>query len=121
LHKALADASPFVRIPAAQALGQFGEPADLDKALPVLLEQADWTKGSVFTGIAALNALGALGPKAASASATIKALPDKGPSPDARYNSYIPRLLADLTAAPSGDGPTKEKAGGKKAKKQANK
>ncbi|MFM8471538.1 MAG: HEAT repeat domain-containing protein, partial [Limisphaerales bacterium] len=60
LVKALADASPFVRIPAAQALGQYGDAADLEKALPVLLEQADGTKGSVFTAIAALNALGAL-------------------------------------------------------------
>jgi len=119
LHKALADASPFVRIPAAQALGQFGDKADLDKALPVLLEQADWSKSGVFASISALNALGALGPKAAPASAAIKALPDQGVSPDGRFNSYVPRLLADLIAALGGEGGTREKAPTKKAKKKA--
>ena len=119
LHKALADASPFVRIPAAQALGQFGDKADLDKALPVLLEQADWSKSGVFASISALNALGALGPKAAPASAAIKALPDQGVSPDGRFNSYVPRLLADLIAALGGEGGTREKAPTKKGKKKA--
>lgn len=120
LHKALADASPFVRIPAAQALGQHGNQADLDKALPVLLEQADWSQSGVFASVSALNALGALGPKASSALATIKALPDKGTSPDGRFNSYVPRLLADLTSEVEGGAkPTKEKAPGKKAKKKA--
>ncbi|NDD38454.1 MAG: sulfatase, partial [Verrucomicrobia bacterium] len=108
LQKALADTSPFVRIPAAQALGMHGDKADLDKALPVLLEQADLTKGSVFTAIAALNALGKLGPKAAPALAAIQALPANGPSPDGRYSSYVPRLLEDLITSLGGTQPTKE-------------
>jgi uncharacterized sulfatase len=120
LQQALKDPSPYVRIPAAQALGQFGEPADLGLALPVLLEQADWSKSGVFASIAAFNALGALGPKAASASAAIKALPDKGPSPDGRYNSYVPRLLADLTGGLEGEAkPAADKAPAKKGKKKA--
>ena len=120
LQKALADASPLVRIPVAQALGQFGDKADLDKALPVLLEQANWNKSGVFASVSALNALGALGPKAASAGAAIKALPDKGASPDARYNSYVPRLLADLAADLGGGAkPAGEKAPAKKGKKKA--
>ncbi len=120
LLKALTDPSPFVRIPAAQALGLHGDKADLERALPVLLEQADWSKGDVFASIAALNALGALGPKATSAAATIKALPEKGPSPDARYNSYVPRLLADLTGDQHGGAkPTKGEAPVKKGKKKA--
>lgn len=120
LQRALTDTSPFVRIPAAQALGQFGDQADLDKALPVLLEQADWNKSGVFASIAALNALGALGPKAAPALAAIKALPDKGASPDARYNSYVPRLLADLTADLGGGAkPGTGNAPAKKGKKKA--
>lgn len=118
LQKALADASPFVRIPAAQALAQHGEQGDLDKALPVLLAEADWSKSGVFASVAALNALGALGPKAAPALAAIKALPEKGPAPDARYNAYVPRLLADLTSdLGGGTRPTKEPA--KKGKKKA--
>lgn len=119
LQKALADSSPFVRIAAAQALGQFGDQADLDKTLPVLLELADWSKSGVFASISALNALGALGPKAASAAVAIKALPDKGASPDGRFNSYVPRLLADLTTDLEGGAtPAKEKAPAKKAKKK---
>lgn len=119
LLKALADASPFVRIPAAQALGQFGEPADLEKALPALIEQADWGKSGVFASISAINALGALGSKAAAAAPAIKALPDQGASPDGRFNSYVPRLLADLTAALGGEGGAREKAPAKKGKKKA--
>ena len=120
LQRALTDASPFVRIPAAQALGQFGEQADLDKALPVLLEQADWSKSGVFASIAALNALGALGPKAAPALAAIKALPENGPSPDARYNICVPRLLADLISDLGGGvKPATEKTPTKKGKKKA--
>jgi len=120
LQKALADASPFVRIPAAQALGQFGNAADLAQALPVLLGQADWNRNGVFTAIAALNALGALGPKTSTAGAAIKALPDKGASPDGRYNSYVPRLLADLTSDLGGSArPAGEKAAAKKGKKKA--
>ena len=120
LQKALADASPFVRISAAQALAQHGEQGDLDKALPVLLEQADWSKSGVFASVSALNALGALGSKAAPALATLKALPEKGASPDARYNSYVARLLADLTSDLGGGAKAaKENAPAKKAKKKA--
>ena len=77
-------------------------------------------KSGVFASISALNALGALGPKASSAAAAIKALPAKGTSPDASYNSYVPRLLADLTTE-SDDGakPAREKAPAKKGKKKA--
>ncbi|MFA6546733.1 MAG: sulfatase-like hydrolase/transferase [Limisphaerales bacterium] len=120
LIKALSDASPYVRIPAAQALGLHGDQADLDKALPVLLELADWGRSGPFAAISALNALGALGPRAASATAALKGLPGKGTSPDGRYNSYVPRLLAELTAGADGDAkPAKQKAPAKKAKKKA--
>ncbi len=120
LQKTLADPSPFVRIPAAQALAQHGDAADLAKALPVLLEQADWNKSGVFASVSALNALGALGPKAVTAADAIKSLPEKGASPDGRYNSYIPRLLADLTTDLGGGSKAgKEKAPAKKAKKKA--
>ena len=119
LQKALTDPSPFVRIPAAQSLAQHGSQADLDQALPVLLAEADQTKGNVFTAIAALNALGKLGPKAAPALAALQALPANGPSPDARYNSYVPRLLEDLLTELGGTKPAKGKGDGKKGKKKA--
>ena len=120
LQKALSDSALAVRVVAAQALGQHGDKADLERALPLLVEHANWAKHDVFTSIAALNALGALGAKAAPALAELKALPDKGPSPDGRYNSYVPRLLTDLIASVDGTAkPAAKKAPAKKAKNKA--
>jgi uncharacterized sulfatase len=96
LEQALKDASAEVRITAAQALGQLGSAADLQRVLPQLLEQADWKKSGVFSAIAALSSLDALGDKAQPFAAQIKALPREGPTPDARYKEYVPRLLDSL-------------------------
>ncbi len=102
LAAALKDTSAPVRIAAARALVDFGTEADAQAALQVLLAHADWSKNDVFTAMAALDALTALGDKAGkikkpeALSARIKALPAKGPAPDARYKEYIPRLLEEL-------------------------
>ena len=96
LTKALEDPAPDVRIAAAEALGVFGAEADLARVLPLLAHDADWSKTDVFTAMAALNALTALGEKAAPLAATIKALPSKGEAPDPRFKEYIPRLLEEL-------------------------
>lgn len=98
LRAALKDESPYVRIAAAQALGQYGGSDELAAALPVLADLAPWGRNSVYVSLSALNAIGSLGPKAASLRNEIKSWPAQGPSPDARYNSYVPRLLADLAA-----------------------
>jgi uncharacterized sulfatase len=98
LTKCLDDASPDVRIAAAETLGRFGTSADLERVLPLLAQAADATKTDVLTAMAALNALTALGDKAAPVAAAIKALPEKGKSPDARFNSYIPRILEEFGA-----------------------
>ena len=87
-----------VRIAAARALGEFGSEADTHAALQLLLAHADWSKNDVFTAMAALDALSALGQKAAPIAAQIKTLPAKGPAPDARYKEYIPRMLDELRA-----------------------
>lgn len=101
--RALTDTSPYVRIVAAEALGQFGPPADLATALPVLTSLANWSQHDVFTALAALHALEALGQKKYSlAREAILALPATGPAPDNRYASYIPRILADLRASLGG-------------------
>ena len=60
LHKALGDSSLNVRVAAAQALGQYGNEEDLEKALPVLLAMADQEKSSAYVSVQALNALNAL-------------------------------------------------------------
>ncbi len=98
LTKLLDDTSPDVKIAAAEALGRYGSAADLQRVLPLLGAWADWKKNDVFTAMAALNSIGALGDKAAPLAATIKALPDDGPAPHARYKEYSPRLLEELRA-----------------------
>ena len=98
LTKALDDTSPDVRIVAAEALGRFGSEADVARVLPLLAQQADWSKNDVFTVMAGLNAIGALGEKAAPLAAAIKALPSKGSAPDGRFKEYAPRLLEELRA-----------------------
>jgi len=96
LHVALGDSSTDVRITAAQALGQFGTDADLKEILPILADQANWKRHTVFSALAALNSLDALGMKAAPLAGVIKSMPTNGPSPNVRYNSYVPRLVEDL-------------------------
>ncbi len=98
LRGAFTDSSTDVRIAAAQALGQFGTEADLQEVLPFLADQANWQKHNVFSAMAALNSIDALEAKAVSLADIIKALPTTGPSPHARYNSYVPRLIEDLQA-----------------------
>ena len=101
LEKMLDDPSPDVRIASAEALGRFGTSADLAKVLPLLGQLADWSKNDVFTAMAALNAITALGEKAAPLAGTIATLPATGPAPDARFKEYIPRLIEELRS-PSG-------------------
>lgn len=96
IQAAMNDASPYVRIAAAEALGRFGEAADVQAALRVLVDLGPWDRNGVFVSMAALNALDALGPGAAPAAAAIQMFPDKGSVPDGRYSSYVPRLLERL-------------------------
>jgi len=115
---ALTDSSPYVRIVAAEALGQFGAPADLTAALPVLTALAHWGHNDVFISLAALHAIESLGlKKYAVTRDAILALPATGPVPDARYAAYIPRILGDLRASLGGDEPAAEKT--KKGKRKA--
>lgn len=96
LRVALKDSSVDVRITAAQVLGQFGTETDLKEVLPLLADQADWSKHTVFSALAALNSIDALGAKASPLAAIIGSMPTNGPAPDARFKSYVPRLVEDL-------------------------
>ena len=98
LHKALADASPSVRIIAAQALGQYGGGSDLDRALPVLLELAPLDSNGLYTSMLAMNALDALDGKARRAAGVIKALPAQDPSVHRRARSYVASLIKKTVA-----------------------
>jgi uncharacterized sulfatase len=101
LSKALADESPYVRIAAAEALGQYGSDADLKKALPVLLESAALDKVGLYVSVAALNALDRLGPKTAGVRAAIKALPVSDPSVSPRMKEYNRRLVEHILTNPA--------------------
>lgn len=96
LVRALKDSSPFVRIAAAEALGKDGDDIDLKQALAVLIELSPSEKNGVFISLAALNALDSLGNRAVGAIDALKSLPPSAQVPDARYSSYVPRLLEDL-------------------------
>ncbi len=98
LQRALKDSSPYVRITAAQALGQFGADTDVKEILLLLVEHANWSRHDAFTALAALNSLAALGPRVAPVANIINLLPITGQAPDQRYTSYVPRLVEDLQA-----------------------
>jgi uncharacterized sulfatase len=96
LVKSLNDASPSVRIAAADALAQFGEAADLGKALDTLITAADPTKFSNATATEALNAISNIGAKAAPLKEKLAALPRKNKEGPGRVSEYPSRLFATL-------------------------
>ena len=99
LKAAVDDPAPSVRIAAAEALGRYGSREDLDHALPVLLKLANAGENGVYISVQALNAICALGPKAASVKEKIKALPQSDPTAPARVRTeYIRRLTEEITS-----------------------
>jgi len=96
LRAALEDASPTVRIIAARALGEHGSKGDLDLALPVLEALAPPDKNGAYVSMLDLNAIDALGEKAAPLMETIKTMATKDPSAVGRANGYVSRLVANL-------------------------
>ena len=99
LRTALQDGSPTVRIVAAQALGQFGRAEDLALALPVLQELAPADRNGAYVSILALNAIDALGPKAAPLLETVRTMAVRDPQAVGRANEYVPRLVKYITEA----------------------
>ena len=93
LVAALKDSSPSVRVIAAQSLAQFGSDADVQTALPVLLELANLTEQGLFTSVLAMNAIDSLDERARPIAPAITRLPrtSKGLSP--RTGDYIDRLV----------------------------
>jgi len=96
LVEARSDFSPYVRITAAQALGQYGRPEDLSPSLALLVAHANGNSQNCFVVMAALNSLGALGSKASPVADEIAALPTEAPYPAERYSGYVIRLHASL-------------------------
>jgi len=101
LRAALNDPSPSVRIVAARALGQYGSDADLALALPVLKTLAPPDENGLYVSIEALNAVDALGTKAAGLAEFLRAMPAEDPNAPARAKEYVPRLLEKILGEPS--------------------
>jgi len=114
LLSALDDASLDVRIPAAQSLGLYGDAEARGQALATLGSLATPAEHDVLTAMAALAAVEALGSKADGLKPQIAAMKPDGPSPDGRYNSYVPRLIANIVPV---EKPTAGKGKKKKGKK----
>ena len=99
LEKAMRDASPYVRIAAAEALGRYGTEQDLKPVLDLLISLADSEKNNTYIALHALNAIDALGRKAAPLKDQIAALAVVDPKSPARVNrEYTNRLIVGLKA-----------------------
>jgi len=99
LAAAMQDASPHVRIAAAEALGRYGPEEDSKAALAVLIALADSVKNNSYVAIHALNAIDAIGKRAASFKEQIAGLRTEDPKSPERVNSeYTKRLVEWLTA-----------------------
>jgi uncharacterized sulfatase len=96
LRAALQDESPTVRILAARTLGEYGSAEDLTLALATLSETAAPDKNGAYASILTLNAIDALGDKAASLTDLLKTLPEQDPNAPGRANGYVSRLLETL-------------------------
>ena len=100
IEKALTDSSPYVRITAAETLGRYGSAADLKKVLSLLIELAPADRNGAYVSLFALNALDALGPKAApvkDAIASMKLVDAKAPVRAQKYGeNIVKKMLADF-------------------------
>lgn len=93
LRRALTDSAPSVRIAAAEALGRYGQDDDLDPSLEVLVSLANAVNHGAYVAMQALNAIDAIGSKAASLKPRIAALPKSDPNaPERVRTEYISRL-----------------------------
>ncbi len=117
LRKAQADENPFVRVAAAWALAEHGEPADVAAGIARLGEHASWGKNDVFTAMAALTVIDHLGLKAAALAPLVKTWPPTGTSPDERFDAYVPRLVKSIAARIAPD--AAQEPGAKKNRKKA--
>jgi arylsulfatase A-like enzyme len=89
LKKALAqDASPYVRITAAEALGRYGKESDLRTALAALLELVPADRNGAYVSLYALNAMDSLGAKAKAALGAVQAMKVVDEKADVRAQKY---------------------------------
>lgn len=104
------DESPAVRVVAAEGMARYGAGAVRESGEQALLGLADWSKGDVFTSVAALNGLETLGARLEGLKESIGRLPKEGEVPHNRYSTYVPRLLERLGELTGAISPTGKKA-----------
>ena len=115
LRAALKDEAPGVRVAAANALGQYGNDEDLALALAALKELAPPDKNGTYVSLEALNAIDALGAKAAPLLDALKAMPRKDPNAVGRASGEPARALADILREEGRDQPDTPKRPRRKA------
>lgn len=98
LRRALKDESPYVQIVAAEALAMFGAETDVPPLLALLIDRADVSKHGIYVSLPALNAIDALGARAAGSRPAVAALPRMHASVIQRMESNIPKLLEAMLA-----------------------
>jgi uncharacterized sulfatase len=96
LRGLLTDASPSVRIAAADTLGQFDESDDFAAALELLARLAAPNADAPFVALEALNALDQLGFKARSVLPALRTFPGAHAGGPERTQSYVPRLIEEM-------------------------
>jgi arylsulfatase A-like enzyme len=97
LLEALQDPAAYVQMVAAHALAEYGGDADRAAALAILDDLAPPETNGVLVSMFALGVIEALGDHASPLHAMVGDLSPKGPSPDGRYNSYVPRLIQSIS------------------------
>lgn len=100
LRERLADESASVRVIAAWALAAHGDADDLAPALAALRELAPPDRNGPHISLLALNAIDALGPKAASLRDSLSTMARQDPASVPRVAEYVPRLLDHILRNP---------------------
>lgn len=99
LEAAQKDASPFVRIPAAEAMVRFGDAEAAKQGLAVLLDLSNAQTHGVFSATSALNAIDLLGSKADPIRAPVTKLPRTGKGAP-RTTEYVGRMIDHVSGKP---------------------
>jgi arylsulfatase A-like enzyme len=94
------DASPEVRVTAAESLARFGDTAHLATAVTLLLDHANAEKYPFFVCVSAINALDYLEERLYREEylTIVQNLPVTVPGLDSRFRSYLDRLQAKILA-----------------------
>lgn len=90
------DASPSVRVMAAEALGRYGDAQDVKVALKTLIECANPENHGPYVSMLALNAIDEMDQRALPLKEQIDQLPRKGDWVPSRGESYVSNLITKI-------------------------